>query len=91
MSCETRGVESSAPDRVLSRYPMPEIYGVKRHFNDRHTAENFARQLTRELTAGGIAHWIEVRETRPARWVAHVHAFACPGGASCTCGSDDAT
>lgn len=70
---------------------MPGIYGNKKRFSDRNAAQNFARHLTRELTAGGIAHWVEVLEAAPGGWVPIVHEFACAGGASCACGSEAPT
>ena len=64
---------------------MPEIFGAKKHFATRRAAENFARHLTRELTAAGIPHWVEVREEASDRWLPIVHRAACRGGADCAC------
>jgi hypothetical protein len=64
---------------------MPEIHGAKKRFATQQAAENFARHLTRELTAGGIPHWVEVREETPDRWLPIVHRAACLGGADCAC------
>jgi hypothetical protein len=63
---------------------MPEIYGPKKRFATRLSAENFERHLTRELTAGGIPHWVEIREDAGG-WVPFVHESQCTGGASCSC------
>jgi hypothetical protein len=64
---------------------MPEIYGPKQTFSSRAAAERFLRTLTRELTAGGIAHWVEAREESSRGWIAVVHQPACAGGAQCRC------
>jgi len=67
---------------------MPALYGPQRSFATRHAAEAFARHLTRELTAGGLPHWVEVQPTTPTRWLAYVHRFACGGGPGCRCETD---
>jgi hypothetical protein len=65
---------------------MPSLFGPKWTFRDKAAAENFVRQLTRELTAGGIGHWVELREdVSPQGWTPVLHRSSCPGGASCDC------
>jgi hypothetical protein len=72
----------------VTREPAtPEIYGPKRAFGSRAAAERFLQHLTRELTAGGIPHWVEVRQQPPRRWIAVVHAPDCAGGERCRCPS----
>ena len=66
---------------------VDEIYGPRRTFASRADAERFLRHATRELTAGGLAHWVEAHERAPGRWLAIVHRSACEGGARCSCGS----
>jgi hypothetical protein len=67
---------------------MSGLYGARQTFANRSAAENFLRHVTRELTAGGLPHWVEAREVGPSRWVAFVHQFDCEGGAECKCGAD---
>jgi hypothetical protein len=69
-------------------HAMPGIYGPRRSFATRAAAENFLRHVTRELTAGGLPHWLEAREAAPNRWLAFVHQFDCEGGAGCKCDAD---
>lgn len=64
---------------------MPSLYGPRQVFATRASAERFARMLTRELTAGGLAHWVEVQERGPKRWIVFVHAADCAGAAACAC------
>ena len=64
---------------------MDKLYGLKKRFASRAAAENFLRHTTRELTAGGLPHWIEAREDAPGKWSAWVHRWSCKGGASCRC------
>jgi hypothetical protein len=64
---------------------MPSLFGPKQSFRSRAAAESFIRHLTRELTAGGIGHWVELREDEGPRWTPVVHLSACPGGAACSC------
>ncbi|HTU60305.1 MAG TPA: hypothetical protein VMF89_17765, partial [Polyangiales bacterium] len=60
--------------------------GPKQTFRSKAAAENFVRHLTRELTAGGIGHWVELREdAAQQRWTPVVHVSSCKGGASCDC------
>jgi hypothetical protein len=66
---------------------VDEIYGPRRTFASRAAADHFLRHATRELTAGGLAHWVEAREHAPGRWLAIVHRSACAGGERCSCGS----
>ncbi|HET8933372.1 MAG TPA: hypothetical protein VFN67_08040 [Polyangiales bacterium] len=68
---------------------MQSLFGPKRVFASKRAAEEFVRHLTRELTAGGIAHWVELRED-PAgrRWTPVLHRGRCPGGADCACNDD---
>lgn len=63
----------------------PSLYGPRKTFVRLADAEEFARHLTRELTAGGIPHWVEIR-TAAARHTAIVHRFDCEGGRACGCG-----
>jgi hypothetical protein len=65
---------------------MSDLYGPKKRFSSRSAAEQFLRHVTRELTAGGIAHWVEAREEAPGRWLAFVHRSDCEGSAACRCG-----
>lgn len=71
---------------------MHSLFGRKRSFRSKAAAEQFVRHLTRELTAGGIAHWIEIKEERPSAlvssWVPTVHRAACPGADKCECERD---
>jgi hypothetical protein len=62
---------------------MPSLFGPKQSFRSKQAAENFVRHLTRELTAGGIGHWVELRED--GGWIPVVHRSACSGGADCDC------
>jgi hypothetical protein len=64
---------------------MENLYGFKKRFSTRAAADNFLRHVTRELTAGGLPHWIEAREEAPGRWSAWVHHWDCKGGDSCMC------
>lgn len=65
---------------------MPSLFGPKRSFPSQRAAEDFIRHLTRELTAGGVAHWVELREDATAkRWTPVLHRARCPGGAACSC------
>jgi len=68
---------------------MPPLYGPRRTFGTRSAAEAFARHVTRELTAGGLAHWVEVQDITPSRWLAYVHRFDCRGGRACACAEED--
>ena len=68
---------------------MHSLYGPRQSFPTRRAAEAFLRHVTRELTAGGLPHWVEIQETDKPSFVAYVHRFACAGGASCTCGRDE--
>ena len=73
---------------------MPSLFGRKRSFSSKAAAEQFVRHLTRELTAGGIPHWVELKEdagAQPARgvsWVPVLHRAACAGGDACECERD---
>jgi hypothetical protein len=67
---------------------MPAIYGPRRSFSTRAAADNLLRHVTRELTAGGLPHWVEAREAAPGKWLAIVHEFDCTGSAECKCGAD---
>ena len=67
---------------------MPVLYGPHRSFATRRAAEAFARHLTRELTAGGLPHWVEIQEAVPGRFVAYVHQYDCRAGGACQCGRD---
>jgi hypothetical protein len=69
---------------------MPELYGPRASFDTRRAAERFVTHLTRELTAGGLPHWCEVRERAPGAFVPIVHQFDCAGGADCGCGGSAA-
>ena len=69
---------------------MHSLYGPRQSFPTRRAAEAFLRHVTRELTAGGLPHWVEVQETTEASFLAYVHRFACPGGPSCSCAQDEA-
>lgn len=64
---------------------MSELYGPKKRFSSRRAAEQFLRHVTRELTAGGIPHWVEAREEAPDRWLAFVHRSDCEDAAACHC------
>ncbi len=64
---------------------MENLYGFKKRFESRAAAENFLRHVTRELTAGGLPHWVEAREDAPGAWSAWVHRWSCTGGESCGC------
>jgi hypothetical protein len=67
---------------------MPDLFGPKRSFPSRSAAEQFVRHLTRELTAGGIAHWVELQvDAAGLRWTPVLHRASCPGGDACTCGT----
>ena len=65
--------------------PVPSLYGRRKTFARKRDADEFVRHLTRELTAGGVPHWVEVRGETPQRYEVFVHRFACPGGAACGC------
>lgn len=66
---------------------MPSLFGPKQSFRSQAAAESFVRHLTRELTAGGIAHWVELRaDADKQRWTPVVHTASCPGGDRCQCG-----
>jgi hypothetical protein len=77
-----------ATRRACSDHFMSGIYGPRRVFASREAAEKFLRHVTRELTAGGLPHWVEAREAAPKRWVPFVHQFDCQGGADCKCDPD---
>jgi hypothetical protein len=64
---------------------MLSLYGPRRTFSTRSAAEAFVRHVTRELTAGGLPHWVEVQPISNARFLAYVHRFECRGGADCAC------
>ena len=51
---------------------------------EREAAERLARHVTRELTAGGIGHWVEVQAVARG-FVVFVHRFECAGGEACAC------
>jgi hypothetical protein len=68
---------------------MPVLYGPHRSFATRRAAEAFARHLTRELTAGGLPHWVEIQDAAPGRFVAFVHQFDCRGGRDCGCAREE--
>jgi hypothetical protein len=68
---------------------MPEIYGARTPFKTRSAADNFLRHVTRELTAGGLPHWCEIRREAPDRWIPIVHRAECAGGSACACGSSE--
>jgi hypothetical protein len=70
----------------MSRTLLPALYGPRKTFARKADAEEFARHLTRELTAGGIPHWAEIRSETPRRFVAIVHRFDCDGATGCRCG-----
>ncbi|HKU42094.1 MAG TPA: hypothetical protein VJR89_28240 [Polyangiales bacterium] len=63
---------------------MNPIYGAKRMLREREAAERLARHVTRELTAGGIGHWVEVQAVARG-FVVFVHRFECAGGEACAC------
>lgn len=67
---------------------MPSLYGPRGSFPTRQAADAFARHVTRELTAGGLPHWLEILPEPPARFTAFVHRFSCPGGTECHCASE---
>ena len=65
---------------------MPSLFGPKQTFGSKAAAESFVRHLTRELTAGGIGHWVELREdVSSQRWTPFVHRSSCAGAPSCDC------
>jgi len=65
---------------------MPSLFGPKQTFRSKAAAESFVQHLTRELTAGGIGHWVELREDKAAqRFTPVVHLARCPGGDRCLC------
>lgn len=64
---------------------MPPLYGPGRVFATRNAAEAQARHVTRELTAGGLPHWVEVQEVAQQRFRLYVHRFDCRGGPACAC------
>jgi hypothetical protein len=63
---------------------MPNLFGPKQTFRSKDAAERFIRHLTRELTAGGIAHWVELREDA-GTFTPVLHRGACPGADACDC------
>lgn len=65
---------------------MAGIYGPRTPCKTRDAAENLIRHTTRELSAGGLPHWCEIREEGPRRWVPVVHEWTCAGGERCACG-----
>ena len=64
---------------------MFPLYHLDQHFKTRRSAENFARHVTRELTAGGVPHWVEVRQDAAGLWHARVHRPDC-SAERCVCG-----
>ena len=74
----------------MPRTPLPTLYGPRKTFPRKTDAEAFARHLTRELTAGGLPHWVEIVSDSPRRFVTIVHRFDCTGGAACSCGVESA-
>lgn len=68
---------------------MPVLYGPHRSFATRAAAETFARHLTRELTAGGLPHWVEIQPAGRASFTAFVHQFDCRPGRDCQCALDE--
>jgi hypothetical protein len=71
----------------MRRARTSEIYGPRRSFATRAAADNLLRHITRELTAGGLPHWVEACEQASGNWLAIVHRFSCGGGMDCKCGS----
>jgi len=67
---------------------QPPLYGARRTFPTQSAAEAFARHVTRELTAGGLPHWVEVQPLGPSSWRVFVHGFECRGGPGCECAQD---
>jgi len=68
---------------------MLSLYGPRRTFSTRSEADAFARHVTRELTAGGLPHWVEVQPTAKAQFLSYVHRFECRGGPGCICDQEE--